>query len=158
MKVAKFFLLGFQVVVIGLVKNKIQDQEPGADPFVGKMATIAKIVLVDERIKGACEQVVDQGMTREPRSPDVAMSKGFGGQAGAHTPAIDPGKIKELPLGEVPGMGGDEVNEPRFGRGITVAFDGLDVIGTNAHSERMSCMISGSARAGRRRAASSAKA
>jgi hypothetical protein len=132
-EVAKFFVLGFQVVVIGMGQNKVQDQEPGADQFVGKTAAIAEIVLVDGRIKGAREEVVDQGMTREPSSPDVAMSEGFSGQAGAHTPAIDPGKIEELLLGKVPGMGGDEVKEPRFGRGITVALDGLDVFGTNAH-------------------------
>src|SRR5260370_28819337 len=81
---------------------------------------------------------------------------GFQGQAGAHTPAIDPGKIEELPLGEVSGVGGDEVEEARFGRGVTVSLDGLDVFGTNAHRERMACIISGSAIAWRSRTASSA--
>src|SRR5260370_35230606 len=87
----------------------------------------------------------------------MTVRQGFQGQAGAHTPSIDPGKIEELPLGEVPGVGGDEVEEARFGRGVTVSLDGLDVFGTNAHRERMSCIISGSAIAGRRRTASAAK-
>jgi hypothetical protein len=72
-EVTDFFVLGFQVLVIRVGQNKVQDQEPGADQFVGQTAAIAKIVLLDGLIEGACEEVVDQGMTGESGSPNVAM-------------------------------------------------------------------------------------
>jgi hypothetical protein len=144
--------------VIRVGQNKVQDQEPGADQFVGQTAAIAKIVLLDGLIEGACEEIVDQGMTSESGCPNVAVVVGFDGQARAHAPSIDPGKTEELLLGEVAGMGGDEVKEACFGRGITVPLDSPNVFDRSAHRERMACMISGSAIAGRRRTASSAKA
>ena len=144
--------------MIGTGQNKVQNQKPGADQFVGKTAAVAEIVLLYRLIEVACEQVVDHCVTGTPGSPDMAMLQGLPRQAGAHASAIDPGKIEELLLREVPGMGGDEVQEARFGPGITVPLDSLDVFGTDAHRERMSCMISGSAIAGRRRTASSANA
>src|SRR6266851_1274256 len=157
-EVADFFLLGFEVVVIGMGQNKIQDEEPGADQFVGETTAVAEIVLLDGHVEGPCKEVVDQRVPSQSGSPYMTVLQGFHGQAGAHTSSIDPGKIEELPLGEVPRVGGNEVEEARFGRGVTVSLDGLDVFGTNAHRERMSSMISGSAIARRRRTASSAKA
>ncbi len=44
-------------------------QNPERYKFVGQTAAIAKIVLLDGLIEGACEEVVDQGMpSRMPRS------------------------------------------------------------------------------------------
>ena len=47
MKVVDFVVLGFKVVVIWMGENKVEDQEPGADEFVGKTAAVAEIILLD---------------------------------------------------------------------------------------------------------------
>ncbi len=43
------------------------------------------------------------------------MFESFSGEGGGPALRIDPGKSEELLLGEVAGMGGDEVEEARFG-------------------------------------------
>src|SRR5260370_35842730 len=122
-------------------QNKVQNEEPGADQFVGETTAVAEIVLLDGLVEGACKQVVDQRVPSQSSRPYMIVRQGFPGQADAHTPSIDPGEIEELPLGEVPGVGGDEVEEARFGGGVTVPFDVRDGFITNAHRERMACML-----------------
>ena len=67
-------------------------------------------------------------------------------------------KAEKLPLREVPGMCGNEVQELGLGAGVAIALKGCEMFRRDVHKDRMSCMISGSCMAGRSRAASSAKA
>jgi hypothetical protein len=54
-EVADFFLLGFEVRVIRMGQNKVQNEEPGADQFVGETTAVAEIVLLDGLVEGACK-------------------------------------------------------------------------------------------------------
>ncbi len=50
-EVTDFFVFGFKIVEVGMCQDKVQNQQPGADEFVGKAAAVAKIVLVDGSIE-----------------------------------------------------------------------------------------------------------
>jgi hypothetical protein len=43
MEITDFFVLGFQIVEVGMGQNKVENQEPGADEFVGKPTAIAEV-------------------------------------------------------------------------------------------------------------------
>src|SRR5260370_3507257 len=121
-EVADFFVLGFEVVEVGMGQNEVQDQQPGADEFVGKAAAIAGIVLVYGFIEGAREEIVDQGVTGEPGGSDVAMFESLDGQAAGPDRASDSGQAGEQLLGEVARAGGAQEEEGPLGGGVRVAL------------------------------------
>ena len=70
--------------MFGMGQNKVQDEEPGADQFVGETTAVAEIVLLDGLVEGACKEVVDQRVPSQSGSPYMTVRQGFHGQAGAH--------------------------------------------------------------------------
>ena len=68
------------------------------------------------------------------------------------------GVAKELVTREISRVGGDEVQEGGFRWVVAEALNRCDVFRLGVHSEKISCMISGSAIAGRSLAASLAEA
>src|ERR1700747_1865528 len=85
-------------------------------------------------------------------------SQQFFGEPARDPALFDTREAKKLPLGKVSGMRGHKIQELSLGAGITIALNGGEVFWRDVHSDKISCMISGSCIAGRSRAASSANA
>ena len=136
-EVIDFVGFGFEVIFVGMGEDEVQNHQPGVDHFRGLAPPVTEIILVDQVVNLAREEVVDVGVFGVGGSAGMAELKDFSGQAVHEGPWAVVGEVEILALREVAGVRGHEIEEVSLSVGITEVADGAQMLWADVHSQQI---------------------
>src|SRR5215469_2238427 len=114
MEVGDLLSLRFEVELVGKGQNEVQNEQASLDQLVGMAAPVTQVFAVERGVKRAGKQVVQVGVVGALHGSDVPVTERFADEAGHRVPFAGLSKFQKVPLGEVAGMGGHEVEKGGF--------------------------------------------
>ena len=158
MEECNFVRFGFEVFMMKVVEDKIQDQEPRTNQIVREPPAIAEIIFVDGAVNQSGVEVINGRVVPIAGGAAMPEPEKFLCESARRAAAFHVRKTEKLALGEIPGMSGNEVEELSLNAGVAIILNLREMFRWDIHKDKMSSMISGSCMAGRSRAVSSARA
>src|SRR5579885_1851621 len=118
-KKADLVLLCFEVFVLWVSDDEVEQQESGADELRRMAPSVAKIFALDQAIQGLGKKMVDATQIEVLAPSGMTASFDLASEALVPLPPTGLGESDELPRDEIAGVGGHNVEEARLVRGVT---------------------------------------
>src|SRR5882762_378827 len=102
---------------------------------------VAEVLLFDLAIESAREQVMHDTAFRKAFRASVPSALELAPESGRALAPMSTRKAKELPCGEVTGMGCNEVEKPCLWPGVAKCLERVEMCGCDVHSESSQCLV-----------------
>ncbi len=138
---AKLFRFGFQVPIPLIQEHEIEHGDAALDEVELMLTTVAKILLFDQAIEPAREQVMHDAALRKALRASVLQSLELVPKSGRALAPMSAGKAEELSCGEVTGMCSNEVEKSRLYLGVAEGLESFEMCRCDIHSEGSQCLV-----------------